>query len=114
MDFSRKLFLFRMNFIVSILNNPQRRRFWLSLALVAAALAYISFSDFGVLRRARLSAKQSELKASIETERLRSDSLRSRIKALRADTTEIERIAREKYGMIKPGEKVYIYSKEQK
>ncbi|MFW6276782.1 MAG: FtsB family cell division protein [Bacteroidota bacterium] len=42
------------------------------------------------------------------------DSLKQRIKMLQKDTSEIERVAREKYGMVKPGEKVYILKENEK
>lgn len=36
------------------------------------------------------------------------DSLRSVIKSLESDTTIIERLARERYGYVRPGEQVFI------
>jgi cell division protein FtsB len=46
----------------------------------------------------------------IEDERLKTDSLHNQIKLLENDDYEVEKIAREKYGMVKPGEKVFFKS----
>jgi cell division protein FtsB len=37
-----------------------------------------------------------------------SDSLRSVIRILETDTTEIERLARERYGYVREGEEVFV------
>jgi len=54
---------------------------------------------------------RSTLKENITGEKLINDSLKKRIEFLKTDSLEIERIAREYYGMTKPQEKLYIFKK---
>jgi cell division protein FtsB len=81
---------------------------------VAALLFFLSlvlFSNYGIIKRFALEGRKSELYKELGENKRTIDSLRQRIHALESDSTEIERIAREEYGMIKPGEKVYIIRK---
>lgn len=83
--------------------------------LVALALfAFIFFSDHGILKRFTLENQKSELYSRIKQEEHNKDSLNRLIKNLYRDTIEIERIAREKYGMLKPGEEVFFINKKAK
>jgi cell division protein FtsB len=60
-----------------------------------------------VVKRLRLQWRKADLERQIEIETARRDSLKAEIRKMKHDEYEIEKIAREKYGMIKPGEKVY-------
>jgi cell division protein FtsB len=80
---------------------------WLLLAAAGLALVWVAFFDSHSIRK-RLRFHQQH--AALTTE---NDSLRRRIEALQrklkhppADST-VERIAREEYGMKRPGETVY-------
>ncbi len=72
------------------------------------------FSDSGIYKRFQLELEKRTINEKIENEMKRKDSLNTRIKKLLYDTTEIERIAREKYGMTKPNEEVIIIERENK
>lgn len=76
--------------------------------LITIILAYIIFSPSGIINRIILSNKKSDLIQKIEVENQNRDSLERHITKITKDTTEIEKIAREKYGMKFPGEKIYI------
>lgn len=83
------------------------------LAFIVLALllgSFVLFSNFGVLKRVSLEVKKRSLQSSIKNELQRKDSLTQHIQLLQKDSLEIERIAREKYGMHKPNEKVYKVS----
>jgi cell division protein FtsB len=41
-----------------------------------------------------------------------SDSLRRQVRILETDSTEIERLARERYGYIRPNEEVFIINRD--
>lgn len=82
--------------------------------LVIIVLAYVLFSASGIINRILLSQKQSELLQKITSENKTKDSLEKQIQKINKDTTEIEKIAREKYGMKYPGEKIYIVPTEKK
>ena len=70
-------------------------------------LGFVLFSDHGMVKRFQLENRKSEIYDEILAEKIIMDSLLSDIKSMRYDTVKIERIAREKYGLIKMGEKVY-------
>ena len=67
------------------------------------------FSEHGIINRIQLGLEQKEYKEKISFELRKTDSLKKRIVTLTFDSLEIERIAREYYGMLKSGEKLYIY-----
>lgn len=71
------------------------------------------FSGYGAITRWGLEAECSTLRQQIDAEKNVADSLHRYAKALLYDTLEIERIARERYGMIKPHEEVYIIRKQE-
>jgi cell division protein FtsB len=74
-------------------------------------LLFFIFSDFGLLKRIELNSEKNKLLNIKQKETLIRDSLLSERKRFENDYIEIERIAREYYGYISPGEKVYILSK---
>lgn len=92
-------------------NNARSRKytFWLVLILV---LLFFIFSDHGIYKRIQLEMTKRDLQMKIDLEMKRKDTLNEQIKKLLRDTIEIEKIAREKYGMIKPGEEVIIIDRE--
>lgn len=68
------------------------------------------FSDFGLLKRIELESEKNALLENKSKEIMIRDSLKSAKMKLESDFTEIERIAREYYGYVIPGETVYIIS----
>jgi cell division protein FtsB len=70
--------------------------------------AYVLFSSRGVFARVSLEWEQRRATARIERAVQEQDSLKLFIQRLESDTLLIERLAREKYGMVKPGERVFI------
>ncbi len=85
-----------------------RRRLLLSLLLVAPVLGFVTFSSYGLLTRIELEMEYARIEQDIRHEGERRDSLLLWNKRLRSDTLLIEKMAREDYGMIKPGETVYV------
>ncbi|HYF04291.1 MAG TPA: septum formation initiator family protein [Patescibacteria group bacterium] len=69
---------------------------------------FVLFSEYGLWTRFRLEFKKRALEEEVQASQKQQDSLVRMIRVLKTDTLEIERIAREEYGMVKPGEKVYI------
>lgn len=84
-----------------------------ALAL-AALLAYVFvFSRHGYLRRHEL-ARESE-RLQFELQELRAENVRLREELSRLDDPEaIEKLAREKLGLVKEGEKVYRFVEKDK
>lgn len=96
-------------FKVSPLLNPLR---WKKSALLTALLLFFviwfGFLDtYSLWTRFQLEREKRDL--MFRTEQLVQDTeaLRKKIEALRNDPTLLEKIAREEYGMRRPGETVY-------
>lgn len=76
--------------------------------LTAFVLVWISFIDsYSLKTRYDLSSKKDDLKKRTEQLNLQSEELRIKIANLEKDSKLLEKIAREEYGMRKPGETVY-------
>lgn len=96
---------------------PRRRRPTLSggrlfLVFVAAVLLYLAFSVAGQF--SRLHALQREvttLQAELEELQEKNRELRRQVEMVQSDTY-VEKVAREKLGLIKPGEKRIIQVEE--
>jgi cell division protein FtsB len=99
---------FNFNDLKTKLNS---KRHIISFLLVFLAAGFILFSDYGIVKRISLEFQEKSFDKRISYELSRQDSLKRTVKKLTNDTLEIERIAREHYGMLKPGEKVYIIKK---
>jgi cell division protein FtsB len=96
-----------------MINFIKEHRKFIIISLIAViAILFILFSDRGLLKRISLNGQKSELQNKISRELEIHDSLTNSIDKLQYDTVEIERIAREYYGMIKPGEKIYSIIEE--
>jgi cell division protein FtsB len=75
--------------------------FFLLLVLMAV------FHENGILNAYQSEQDQIKMKNENESLEARNDKLRLEIKALKSDSYEIEKIAREKLSLIKPGDRVY-------
>ena len=77
------------------------------LALFAGGVYVLFAGESGYLqvegRRTELQLLQNE----VESLRARNDSLRTLLELLRKDAGYLEKVAREEYGMKKPGEQIY-------
>lgn len=89
--------------------NPLRwRKSFLGLILGGFVLIWFLFLDtYSLYTRINLSNKKAELKS--ETQKLKKENkeLKEQILQIKTDTNLVKKIAREKYGMRKPGEKIY-------
>lgn len=86
----------------------KRRRLIIGGALSATLLGFVLFTNHGVVKRIELEMRQKTIEREIVRQRIVTDSLLRHIRILETDTLEIERLARQNYGMIKPGEVVYF------
>ncbi len=85
-----------------------RRWVWTSVLVGLVVLLVLLFSRYGVLTRWRVESQYQEVRSRYERLRWQADSLQRRIERLRSDERELERLAREQYGMARPGETVYV------
>lgn len=90
------------------MKEKQRKRLVVAVLFGVPFSAYVLFSSRGIFSRLNLELEKRELTESIQLYRQQQDSLKQTIKKLESDTVLIEKIARERYGMIKSGEKVFI------
>ena len=89
-----------------------KRKLIIRITLVSFILFFMLFSEYGFITSASLLWRIDNLKQEISKQKLINDSLNLRKKVLLTDSTEIERIAREHYGLIRKGEIVYIILKK--
>jgi cell division protein FtsB len=89
----------------------KRRRRLLVLLICMLAIMFGMCSQYGFITRFQLEHRKGELQDSLSSARVRHDSLARVANRLRFDTLEIERLAREKYGLSRPGEQVIILHK---
>lgn len=79
-------------------------------AIVVAAFLlflYVLFNSNGIVARVRLEVKKSEALERIRSAEEEQKKLKDQSKALDGDPKAVEKVAREKYGMVRESEKVY-------
>ncbi len=84
-----------------------RRKFFLYLLVVLAILSYAVFGKKGILQRVELEMENRQLKEKLKTEQDKTLMLEKEIEELKTSDKKIEKVAREKYGMVKDGEEIY-------
>jgi cell division protein FtsL len=91
----------------------KNKKLMFALALAVPLCGYLVFGNRGILQRIRLQQQKAELEVKIRQAGEETKSLQSQSKALDGDKRAIEKVAREKYGMVREGEKVYKVNKGQ-
>lgn len=82
--------------------------------VIFVGFLFLLFAENGLLRRLKLERDRAALIEKIRIAEDEQKRLREQSRALDGDKKAIEKVAREKYGMIRPGEKVYkIVPKQQ-
>lgn len=85
-------------------------RFWLIGAGLLAALYFaILGGEYSIFDVNRIQEQRREEVADVKAVRADIDSMRKRVDRLKNDPRAIERIARERYGMIRDGERIYRF-----
>ncbi len=78
------------------------------MLLAAFILVWFSFIDvYSVKTRWELNDRKQELELRTEELAVKSEELKQKMELLEKDPALLEKIAREEYGMRKPGETVY-------
>jgi cell division protein FtsB len=91
----------------------KNKKLMIACGLALLVGGYVVFGNRGVLQRIRLQQQKAELEVKIKQAEEETRSLQSQSKALDGDKKEIEKVARERYGMVREGEKVYKVNKGQ-
>ena len=84
----------------------RNRKLLLALCVGFPLTGFLLFGSHGLVRRARL-AEQAGLEADIKEKKEAITRLRAESRALEGDRRAIEKVAREKYGMVRQGETAY-------
>ena len=88
--------------------------FLLSLGFFLLLVLMAIFHENGILNAYQLEQEQFEIKQENENLRKKNEKLSLEIAGLKSDPYEIEKIAREKLNLIKPGDQVYHIVQTQK
>ena len=77
------------------------------LIIFLSGVVFLFTIDFGVIKLINLKKERSNLQLEIEQLLTQQITIREEIKKLKYDTSYVEKIARERFLMVKPGEKVF-------
>ncbi len=86
----------------------------ITIVVIALLISVLLFSDYGIISRISLENELHNNENKIAIEKQTEDSLKKIINSLQTDSLEIEKIARENYGMVKPNEEVFHVKKEKR
>lgn len=84
-----------------------KRKLLLSGLVVLPVLAVFMFGNRGLVKRFSLESRYDRVHEELYHERKMGDSLQREIAHLKNDTLAVEKLARERFGMARPGERVY-------
>jgi cell division protein DivIC len=84
----------------------------LTLLIVVPVFCFITFGNKGIIQRFRLESQKQVIEEKIRQAQQEHQKFLEQSKALDNDPKAIEKVAREKYGMIREGENVYKVKKE--
>ncbi|MGA2624561.1 MAG: septum formation initiator family protein [Bacteroidota bacterium] len=90
----------------------KNKRLNITLLILIPTLSFMTFSNKGILQRVRLESEKRAMQEKILQAQREQNQLLQQSKALDSDPKTIEKVAREKYGMIRDGETVYKVKKE--
>jgi cell division protein FtsB len=85
----------------------KNKRAVLAVCLGLPLVLFLFFGNHGVIQRVKLQHQKTELETKIGQAEEETRNLQAESKALDGDKKAIEKVAREKYGMIRDGETVY-------
>lgn len=85
----------------------KRKKFLVLLILLLAVSAYAVFGKKGILQRVELEMEVKELQQKLKDEQDKTLMLQKEIEELKTSDKKVEKVAREKYGMVKDGEEIY-------
>ncbi len=88
--------------------NPKLKRGIFFAVFIIVFGSLLLFTDYGILKRLSLEYERNSVRSELDSLSKLVDSLNKDIIKMRSDTFEIEKIAREKYGMVKPNEQIFF------
>ena len=88
------------------------KRAMLAALIVVPVLSFVTFSNKGILKRVSLEQEKAAMQEKVRIAAQEQARLQEQSRLLDKDPKAIEKVAREKYGMIREGETVYKARKE--
>ena len=87
---------------------------WVRFLILAGIpiLAFVTFNNKGILQHIHLRREKQEMLQKIADAKKEELQLEQQSKALDSDPKMLEKVAREKYGMVREGETVYKVKKD--
>ncbi len=90
----------------------KNKRTALGFVVGVPLILFLLFGSHGIIQRVRLQNQKADLEVKIQQAEQETKRLQAESKALDGDKKAIEKVAREKYGMVREGEKVYKVRKK--
>lgn len=103
----------RLDFKATAKKLLKNRKLMIACGVALLLGSYVVFGNRGIMQRFRLQQQKAELEVKIKQAEEETKALQSQSKALDGDKKAIEKVARERYGMVREGEKVYKVNKGQ-
>ena len=91
-----------------------RLRRWLYIGLAGFLMYVFVFGDYGLYNYVRLLRVRNRIVREIEELQRQKRQLTEDLERLRRDRAFLEKVAREKYRLGKPNEKIYVVRKKKK
>ena len=101
-----------MTQLVTLWSFVRRHKYLVVLLIFGVIIVFID--ENSMIHRLEYAREIRRLKAEIEEYRTEYEEATKRLKELDADSTSIERIARDRYLMKKPNEDIYIFEEDLK
>jgi cell division protein FtsB len=90
----------------------RNKRTTLGIIIGFPLVLFLLFGSHGIVQRVRLQNQKTGLETKIQLAETETKQLQAQSKSLDGDKKAIEKVAREKYGMIREGETVYRIRKK--
>ncbi len=94
-------------YVATLFVSRLRRRVFVAFAAVVVLGVLFLFSNKGLVRRLQLAGEKRDVSRQLDEAKRQQDSLRVLRDQLQQDPFMIEKVAREQYGLARPGETIY-------
>ena len=84
-----------------------KNRLYVLILILVFGFLYLAYNDFGIKKLIAVKKEKYNLQTQIQSLMTQQLAIQSEITKLKLDTMYIEQLAREKFLMVKPGEKVF-------
>ncbi|MAN34829.1 MAG: hypothetical protein CMF89_00285 [Candidatus Marinimicrobia bacterium] len=101
-------FMLRINTLNMRKNRRKiKNRLYVLILILVFGFLYLAYNDFGIRKLIAVKKEKYNLQTQIQSLMNQQLAIQSEITKLKLDTMYIEQLAREKFLMVRPGEKVF-------